>query len=231
MRPYANGTDTPKDGGKKKHSRRGKAANMVGGVKKTMTKAKVNAVKTGKRKLNKAEKDEVDGLLDLSRNEAALNGNGVTETPTLKVAATSSKTSVAKLNMKMEKIKSIVSVASKKNGFEPMPDSSTPTRRSTRISQRAGISAINGDHVNGESATNGESVSDVSVAEEAAEQNGTSNGSGGFLKKTISKIWKLPQDISAGVAYKEVATENGSVNGAASHDKMDQASKASCVIS
>ena len=175
-------------------------------------------------------------MLDLSRNEAALNGNGVTETPTLKVAATSSKTSVAKLNKKMEKIKSIVSVVSKKNGFEPMPESSTPTRRSTRISQKAGIPAINGNHMNGESTTNGESVSDVSVAEEAAEQNGTHNGSGGFLKKTISKIWKLPQDISSGVAYREVATDqspmkNSSVNGAASQDKMDQENKSSCVIS
>merc|ERR1719384_2413394 len=168
MRPYTENTKTPKDGGKK---RRGKAKEVVGGVKKSIVKAKVTAVKAGKKKLNKAEKEEVDNLLEISRNEAATNGNGCVETPKVKVAATSSKLSVAALNKKMEKIKSAVSIAANRNGhFEPMD--TTPTRRSKRISQRTGT-AQNGDHVNG--AENGHSVNgkeeapqnDVSIAEEA----------------------------------------------------------------
>lgn len=47
MRPYTENTKTPKDGGKK---RRGKAKEVVGGVKKSIVKAKVTAVKAGKKK-------------------------------------------------------------------------------------------------------------------------------------------------------------------------------------
>ena len=229
MRPYAT-NNTPKAGGKRQHTRRGKAQDVVGGVKKSIVKAKVTAVKAGKRKLNKAEKEEVDDLLEISRNEATTNGNAPHETPKLKVAATSSKISVAKINKKMEKIKSAVSMASNRNGFEAMD--TTPTRRSKRISLRAGI-AINGDHVNGEQ-TNGttEIDNDVSVAEEASETVSPPNGAG-FLKKTISKIWKLPQDISAGVSYAEVSADNSptkqSVNDA-NKDELDK-SKSACIIS
>jgi len=235
MRPYTENAKTPKDGGKKQHSRRGKAKEVVGGVKKSIVKAKVTAVKAGKKKLNKAEKEEVDNLLEISRNEAATNGNGCVETPKVKVAATSSKLSVAALNKKMEKIKSAVSIAANRNGnFEPMD--TTPTRRSKRISQRTGT-AQNGDHVNG--TENGHSVNgkeeatqnDVSIAEEATES--TSNGAG-LLKKTISKIWKLPQDIASGVSYQEIngattsakATANGSSN-----SETDAPNKSACVIS
>jgi len=236
MRPYTENTKTPKDGGKK---RRGKAKEVVGGVKKSIVKAKVTAVKAGKKKLNKAEKEEVDNLLEISRNEAATNGNGCVETPKLKVAATSSKVSVAALNKKMEKIKSAVSIATNRNGnFEPMD--TTPTRRSKRISQRTGT-VENGDHVNGHENghENGHSINgkdevaqnDVSVAEEATES--TTNGAG-LLKKTISKIWKLPQDIASGVSYQEIngtttpskATTNGS-----SSSETDAPNKSSCVIS
>lgn len=181
----------------------------------------------------------MDNLLEISRNEAATNGNGCVETPKLKVAATSSKVSVAALNKKMEKIKSAVSIATNRNGnFEPMD--TTPTRRSKRISQRTGT-VENGDHVNGHENghENGHSINgkdevaqnDISVAEEATES--TTNGAG-LLKKTISKIWKLPQDIASGVSYQEIngtttpskATTNGSSN-----SETDAPNKSSCVIS
>ena len=203
-------------------------------------------MKAGKRKLNKAEKEEVDDLLEISRNEATINGNGSVETPKLKLAATSSKVSVAALNKKMEKIKSVVALATNRNGqFEPMEE--TPPRRSQRISQR-GSNIENGDHVdgpangdhvdrpvNGNSANGTDEVQpDVSVAEEATETvNGSSNGAG-LLKKTISKIWKLPQDISGGVSYQEINGTNSpakpTANGSSSNES-DVPSKSSCIIS
>jgi len=239
MRPYTENIKTPKDGGKKQHTRRGKAKDVVGGVKKSIVKAKVTVVKAGKRKLNKAEKEEVDDLLEISRNEATTNGNGAVETPKLKLAATSSKVSVAALHKKMEKIKSAVKLATNRNGhFEPMETTTTPTRRSTRISQRAG-NEQNGDHVNG--AVNGgtsngttEGLQNISVAEEATETVNNSSNGPGFLKKTISKIWKLPQDISNSVSYHEINGANSptkaTVNGSSSNE-VDAASQSSCVIS
>jgi len=236
MRPYTENIKTPKDGGKRQHSRRGKAKDAVGGVKKSLVKAKVTAVKAGKRKLNKAEKEEVDDLLEISINESKINGNGCIETPKLKVVATSSKMSVAALNKKMEKIKSAVSLVANRNGkFEPIE---TTPRRSKRISQQAGI-VQNGDHiddlVNGNSANgiNGDNAVDVSVAEEATEVgNNVSNGTG-LIKKTISKIWKFPQDIASG-SYQEIngvsspskTTANGSSN-----TVTDAPARSSCIIS
>merc|ERR1711902_25671 len=135
-----------------------------------------------------------------------------------------SKVSVAALNKKMEKIKSVVSIAANRNGnFEPMD--TTPTRRSKRISQRTG-DFQNGDHVNGHE--NGHSVNGKEEANESSV-----NGAG-LLKKTISKIWKLPQDIASGVSYQEIngtttpskATTNGS-----SSSETDAPNKSSCVIS
>ena len=64
MRPYTESVKTPKGG--KKQSRKNKAKDVVGGVKSTIVKAKTTAVKAGKRKLNKAEKEEVDDLLEMS---------------------------------------------------------------------------------------------------------------------------------------------------------------------
>merc|ERR1712218_476918 len=110
---YTESVKTPKGG--KKQSRKNKAKDVVGGVKSTIVKAKTTAVKAEKRKLNKAEKEEVDDLLEMSRNEPHINGNGVTETPKLKIVATSSKVSVAALNKKMEKIKSTVSMMANRN--------------------------------------------------------------------------------------------------------------------
>lgn len=237
MRPYTENIKTPKDGGKRQHTRRGQAKDMVGGVKKSIVKAKVTAVKAGRRKLNKAEKDEVDDLLEISRNEATTNGNASLETPKLKVAATSSKVAVAKLNKKMEKLKSVVSMASIRNGqFEQME--TTPTRRSSRISQKAGIAA-NGDHANG--SVNGNSTNgtdglkpDISVAEEVTEANSNSSNGAGFLKKTISKIWKLPQDISSGLSYQEINTGNSPAktnDSGVKIEEIDAPSKSTCIIS
>ena len=237
MRPYTENIKTPKDGGKRQHTRRGKAKDVVGGVKKSIVKAKVTAVKAGKRKLNKAEKEEVDDLLEISRNESKINGNGSIETPKLKVVATSSKVSVATLNKKIEKIKSAVSLVANRNGnFEPIE---TTPRRSKRISQRAGIDQ-NGDHiddvVNGNSSNgiNGASAIDVSVAEEATEiASNVSNGAG-IIKKTISKIWKLPQDISSGSSYQEingVSSPSKTTTNGSSNSETDAPARSSCIIS
>ena len=236
MRPYTENVKTPKDGGKKQHTRRGKAKDVAGGVKKSIVKAKVNVVKAGKRKLNKAEKEEVDDLLEISRNEATTNGNGTLETPKVKLAATSSKVSVANLNKKMEKIKSAVKLATSRNSqFEPMD--ATPTRRSKRISQRAG-NELNGDHSNG--FTNGgtsngtHDLQNISVAEEATEATNNASNGPGLLKKTISKIWKFPQELSNGTSYQEIngatSPAKAAVNGSSSNE-VDAAGKSSCVIS
>lgn len=237
MRPYTENIKTPKDGGKRQRTRRGKAKDVVGGVKNSIVKAKVTAVKAGKRKLNKAEKEEVDDLLEMSRNEPHINGNGVTETPKLKIVATSSKVSVAALNKKMEKIKSTVSMMANRNGqFEELE---TTPRRSQRISQRAGISqngnhqehAVNGNSSNGVNGAN--EAQNVSVAEEATEStNNVSNGAG-LLKKTISKIWKFPQDIASGASYQEINSTSSPAKTApsASEDNVvDAAPKSSCII-
>ena len=66
MRPYANGK-TPKTPGtgKRSHSRRGDKLADVNGVKKTLTKAKVTAVKA-KQRLRGADKEEVIDLLEQS---------------------------------------------------------------------------------------------------------------------------------------------------------------------
>jgi len=240
MRPYTENIKTPKDGGKRQRTRRGKAKEVVGGVKKSIVKAKVTAVKAGKRKLNKAEKEEVDDLLEISRNESQINGNGSIETPKLKVVATSSKVSVAALNKKMEKIKSAVSLVANRNGsFEPID---TTPRRSKRISQRADM-VQNGDHVdelvngkpsNGINGANGaDDAQDVSVAEEATEVTNVSNGAG-LIKKTISRIWKLPQDISSGASYQEinsvVSPDKTEANGS-NNSVTDGSTKSSCIIS
>ena len=228
MRPYKENMKTPKDGGKRQHTRRGKTKELVGGVKKSIVKAKVSTVKAGKRKLNKAEKEEVDDLLEMSRNESTINGNAALETPKLKVAGTSSKVSVANLHKKMEKLKSVVSMAANRNGQFAQMDT-TPTRRSQRISQRAG-------NTNGviDGSSTGGTATPISVAEEALETASNSSNGTGFLKKTISKIWKLPQDISNGVSYQEINEGNSpvkaKVNGVNS-EEIDASAKSSCIIS
>jgi hypothetical protein len=70
MRPYTNGK-TPKTpgtaaSGKRQHTRRGgKISGEMNGVKKTLVKAKVTAVKA-KQRLRGADKDEVKDLLEQS---------------------------------------------------------------------------------------------------------------------------------------------------------------------
>merc|ERR1711953_1303088 len=175
MRPY-----TDKEGKTpKKRTRRGEKA--LGGVKKSLVKAKVSAVKTS-RKLQSGNSEEVEDLLNSTANGA---------TPKAKeVAAKVGRPSNAAKQMK--KLKSLVKVESAStNG------ALTPTRKSKRLSQKAEAKM---------------DVVDVSVAEEAVEQeqpkqNGNSNG--GFLQRTISKIWKLPTEGLTGVPYSDIQA-NGS---------------------
>lgn len=238
MRPYTENIKTPKDGGKRQHTRRGKAKDVVGGVKNSIVKAKVTAVKAGKRKLNKAEKEEVDDLLEISRNESKISGNGSIETPKLKIVATSSKISVANLNKKMEKIKSAVSLVANRNGkFEPIE---TTPRRSKRISHRSSTvqngnhvdDIVNGNSSNGINGANGvDAGQDVSVAEEATEVVNNASKGPGLIKKTISKIWKIPQDISSG-AYQEINGVNSpSKTTANGSSETDAPAGSSCIIS
>merc|ERR1712062_301345 len=177
MRPY-----TDKEGKTpKKRTRRGEKA--LSGVKKSLVKAKVSAVKTS-RKLQNGNYEEVEDLLNSTANGA---------TPKAKeVAAKVGRPSNAAKQMK--KLKSLVKVesASTNGGV-------TPTRKSKRLSQKAEAKM---------------DVVDVSVAEEAVEevqkpqiQNGNSNG--GFLQRTISKIWKLPTEGLTGVPYSDIQA-NGS---------------------
>merc|ERR1712062_725591 len=175
MRPY-----TDKEGKTpKKRTRRGEKA--LSGVKKSLVKAKVSAVKTS-RKFQNGNSDEVEDLLNSTANGA---------TPKAKeVAAKVGRPSNAAKQMK--KLKSLVKVesASTNGGV-------TPTRKSKRLSQKAEAKM---------------DVVDVSVAEEAVEevqpqQNGNSNG--GFLQRTISKIWKLPTEGLTGVPYSDIQA-NGS---------------------
>merc|ERR1712062_795861 len=175
MRPY-----TDKEGKTpKKRTRRGEKA--LSGVKKSLVKAKVSAVKTS-RKLQNGNSEEVEDLLNSTANGA---------TPKAKeVAAKVGRPSNAAKQMK--KLKSLVKVesASTNGGV-------TPTRKSKRLSQKAEAKM---------------DVVDVSVAEEAVEaeqpqQNGNSNG--GFLQRTISKIWKLPTEGLTGVPYSDIQA-NGS---------------------
>ena len=115
MRPY-----TDKEGKTpKKRTRRGEKA--LSGVKKSLVKAKVSAVKTS-RKLQNGNSDEVEDLLNSTANGA---------TPKAKeVAAKVGRPSNAAKQMK--KLKSLVKVesASTNGGV-------TPTRKSKRLSQKA----------------------------------------------------------------------------------------------
>merc|ERR1712045_744385 len=164
MRPY-----TDKEGKTpKKRTRRGEKA--LSGVKKSLVKAKVSAVKTS-RKLQNGNSEEVEDLLNSTANGA---------TPKAKeVAAKVGRPSNAAKQMK--KLKSLVKVesASTNGGV-------TPTRKSKRLSQKAEAKM---DEV------------------QQPQQNGNSNG--GFLQRTISKIWKLPTEGLTGVPYSDIQA-NGS---------------------
>ena len=203
MRPY-----TDKEGKTpKKRTRRGEKA--LSGVKKSLVKAKVSAVKTS-RKLQNGNSEEVEDLLNSTANGA---------TPKAKeVAAKVGRPSNAAKQMK--KLKSLVKV----DAMASTNGSVTPTRKSKRLSQKA--EAKMDANVSVEEA--------VEAQEQQPQQNGSSNG--GFLQRTISKIWKLPTEGLTGVPYsdiqangspekqKPVATQNGVEPEATPNNK-------SCVIS
>ena len=216
MRPYTeNGTS--KTPSKRTHTKRGQKA--INGVKKSITKAKVSAVKT-KRKIQAGGKnaDEVEDLL-----EQTLNGQPGTPLGAKVMEKVAAKTKVSTAPKQMKKLKSLVKVnGSSSNGSEP-------TRRSKRLSQKA----ANGDadDVNVEN-------EDVSMAEEAAENGSTSNGTtaknGGLFQRTISKIWRIPEGMT-GVPYNDI---NDSTSSPAASPKKDEANTSSdkkantsCVIS
>ena len=216
MRPYTeNGTG--KTPSKRTHTKRGQKA--INGVKKSITKAKVSAVKT-KRKIQAGGKnaDEVEDLL-----EQTLNGQPGTPLGAKVMEKVAAKTKVSTAPKQMKKLKSLVKVnGSSSNGTT----AAEPTRRSKRLSRKA----ANGDadDVN----------EDVSMAEEAIENGSTSNGTtaknGGLFQRTISKIWRIPEGIT-GVPYNDI---NDSTSSPAASPKKEKAntssdSKAntSCVIS
>ena len=93
-----------------------------------------------------------------------------------------------------------------------------------------------GGNTNGfiDGSSTGGTATPISVAEEALETASNSSNGAGFLKKTISKIWKIPQDISNGVSYQEINEGNSSVkakvNGVNS-EEIDASAKSSCIIS
>ena len=204
MRPY-----TDKEGKTpRKKTRRGEKA--LNGVKKSLTKAKVNAVKTT-RKLQNGSSDEVQDLLNSTANGATPKAKEVAE----KVVKTSN---AAK---QMKKLKSLVKVENA-NG-------ESPRRKSARLSQKAG-------------ATMEVANTSIEQAVEAKEEvDGPRNG--GFLQRTISKIWRLPSEgLTGAVPYADIEenspqknktpVENGGENG---HDEAAAAAAStggrSCVIS
>jgi len=207
MKPYAAKGRTPKKAATKK------AKAVAGSVKKSVVKAKTNVVKAGRKKLNKAAKDEVDDLLEqTATNGSAAEGQNVTVTPS------ASQKAVAKTQVK--KLKSMVSLKSYAKMEEEAP---TPTRKSQRLSQRGGAAAAaaaapevgeNG-HSEEADAPKPPVMMDISTAEEAVETNGTSSAPSGpgFFKKTMSRIWKLPADAAAGVAYQDINGADAQTNG------------------
>ena len=184
----------------KKAGRKAKA--VAGSVKKTVVKAKKNVVKAGKKKLNQAAKDEVDDLLEKTASGEAAT---VTLTPSVSGKA------VAKTQLK--KLKSIVSLKS----YDKMEEEAeTPGRRqSQRIKSQANPVKMNDSM-------------DVSVAEEAKEVP-AEGGAPGFLKKTMSRIWKIPSDVATGVSYGEINGHHQ--NGQDSTPAASSTNSKGCVIS
>lgn len=170
----------------------GSAKKKKAAVQKSIAKAKVTAVKT-QRKLttSKASKEEIEDLLDISVATPVKPKTAAAKTAT-KPKPPLAKTAVPKKSVKsppkknaassvskMEKIKSMVNMSNGHSKLKASPSVATPTRRSARTATVASTAATNG------SGTNGHHSADVSMAEEALEDNQNS----GFLKKTISKIW------------------------------------------
>lgn len=211
MRPYVQEGKTPK-----KKTRRGEKA--INGVKKSFVKAKVSAVKT-KRKLESKDAEEVADLLEQTQN-------GHPKTPQGKILAQK----VAKAstpNKQMKKLKSLVTVAAATEG-----------RRSERLRQKSSATAATTD-----GAPNGEGHVEVAIDAMDIVQNGDSKASassnGGLLKRTMSKIWRLPEGIITGVPYSDIQSDTPAKdpkeNGVATTDDASKGTtdgkRASCVIS
>lgn len=236
MRPYVENGKTPGKTPKKK-TRRGEKA--INGVKKSLVKAKVSAVKT-KRKLESKDAEEVADLLELTQN-------GNPETPQGKVLAQK----VAKAstpNKQMKKLKSLVLVAAASEGrrSERLKNKSSSTAASVEAVEAAtnGVPNGNGHISNGNGhVSNGNGHVEEAIDAMEVVKNGDSvlsNGAG-LLQRTMSKIWRLPGGITTGVPYSDIGQSdspandtleiNGvTANGDAAHDTTD-GKKASCVIS
>lgn len=234
MKPYAAKGRTPKKAATKK------AKAVAGSVKKSVVKAKANVVKAGRKKLNKAAKEEVDELLEQTATNgggaaAAVEGQNVTVTPS------ASQKAVAKAQVK--KLKSMVSLKSYNKMEE---EAATPVRKSERL--RATAEDAEAPEANGQNGHHEEEdaavpktpvMMDISTAEEAVETNGTNAPAAGpgFFKKTMSRIWKLPADAAAGVAYQDINGQQTNGDGAAAAaGAQEEAGKStskrdSCVIS
>jgi len=235
MRPYTEDQigKTPA-GSKKRHSRRGQKA--MNGVKKTLVKAKVSAVKT-KRKLQAKDAEEVEDLLEMTANGQpgtpvgkAITAKSKTALKTTANGTTGSKASSAAKQMK--KLKSLVEVSAKtENGKSPSQ------RKSERLrNKQPSFSASNG-HQNGEGP--------VEMGVEAMEINGHNEGkagstNGGLFQRTISKIWRIPEGIT-GVPYADIDSPDATPKAATSTDKTEtsngdastssESQRKSCVIS
>lgn len=204
MRPIETGK-TPKKKGKK-----GRGEKALNGVKTTLVKAKVSAVK-GARKLQAKDAEEVEDLL----NQTA---NGHAATPAAKKAVAEKVTKASTANKQMKKLKSLVQVQATNGDGE--------VRKSERIRLRK-LSQKAAD------------ISVDEVAMEASEVDGPKAASnGGLLQRTISKIWRIPEGITGAVPYSdiqekadpvEVTNGHASTNGAAA--ASGAGGKNSCVIS
>jgi len=222
MRPYVQDGKTPK-----KKTRRGEKA--MNGVKKSFVKARVSAVKT-KRKLESKDAEEVVDLLEQTQN-------GHPETPQGKILAQKI-TKASTPNKQMKKLKSLVTLAA-----------STEGRRSERLRQKSSATAASvAATATTNGAPNGEGHVEMAIDAMDVVRNGDSKDSassnGGLLKRTMSKIWRLPEGIITGVPYSDIQSdspakdppkENGVANGVAATDDAAKdttdGKKASCVIS
>ena len=206
MRPI----NTEEKGKTPRKSRRGQKA--INGVKKSLVKAKVSAVKTT-RKLQSKNADEVEDLLEMTANgnPATPAGKKVTE-------------KVTKASKQMKKLKSLVEVSAKNGGSPGSRKSERLRKKQSSVSEpkvEVGVEAmeING-HANG---TNGSDTVD-------------GNRNGGLLQRTISKIWRIPEGIK-GVPYEDInaetpkKSEKNPEKSEAVKDDAAGAKNTSCVIS
>lgn len=189
-----------------------------GGVKKAVVKAKVSAVKT-KRKItsNENTKDEIDGLIEQAANDPNLNGSYMEFTPTR--TNPKGRKGIAKATHQLRKVKSMV----KHNSHSKLEEEPETPRRSTRNRNGASSPESNGT-------SNGLNQSYDEVGLEANEASTMSNGSQGpgLLKRTISKIWKMPNEVNSVASYDSMESQEASQKNG--HEEKES-SRSSCVIS